>query len=681
MGRGEDEGKQELDEQSGVQKSDPPPPGIAKMLAGVGGDSGSDDSHRMVMRVGGGDIPDDADERQYGSEEGDHAALAAQALAAGDLRRAIYHLGRALANDPSRAAWLALLDRWIVATGASALDLVPLTDPQYFGTLETSAHMMRLGNRPDHHMEVIPGVSPHYYAKVGVHAYILAAQNRLKEAIDLLLRLARVKPEIPYLVWITRWQDRPNFAAALDADLVAAAGAGVIQRHPGTYEFFTDGRAEIAAYLPLFRVAYAAFPQHPGISSLYSMLLRKNGAFDEAVRVARMAPDSYNTFTALAMGEAARGDQNACIAAYQRAVALDPQNVAARNDIANAYLLQGKLSEALATYEESTRLDPSDPFELAFTQVAYLRYLQQPSLSSEWLAKLRELAQSQQNARHMLSIIGAPYLGKLPYASEAIINGLRNLLASQDGAAPRPSDPMKISATIIESPSARLALQRTLATRGVALEMTVAKAPTPDTRQPLRPVEYQIWTYHGMDPLPAVAPPDSDVSAHIASLVRRPYTLDGWHSLARALGEWLDPAALPSLLGVMVHPPAAPAGWHEWDWIASVQLASALTIAYVDTGWEGSRRHAALTYLMYGPMDWSGAAAIIATALLARQDMRIHIAFDQLCLDLWNHAPDDGPWALEPALVYGLLFTKSFSREARSQIQAYFARERGCTAS
>jgi hypothetical protein len=131
-----------------------------------------------------------------------------------------------------------------------------------------------------------------------------------------------------------------------------------------------------------------------------------------------------------------------------------------------------------------------------------------------------------------------------------------------------------------------------------------------------------------------------------------------------------------SLLGVMVHPPAAPVGWDEWDWVIAIQLASALTIASIDAGWEGSRRKAALTSLIYGLMDWSGAAALIAMAVLARQDRRVNIEFDRICRDLWHFGPGSAEWPLEQAMVFGLIFIDAYSDEAKAHIDAYFERMR-----
>lgn len=78
----------------------------------------------MAIRTGKQPLPEDPDERRYEKEQGAEAELAQQALQAGDLKRSIYHLGLALASDPTRSEWLVLLDQWMGAAGANESPIV-----------------------------------------------------------------------------------------------------------------------------------------------------------------------------------------------------------------------------------------------------------------------------------------------------------------------------------------------------------------------------------------------------------------------------------------------------------------------------------------------------------------------------------------------------------------------------
>jgi len=670
----------------GPQESGQPgSPDLAELLKQQIAQQKDDGVHRMVLRVGEQKPPDDHDEQAYASDQEEHDEIARNALQSGDFKRSVYHLGLALASDPARDEWLALLDQWIAVVGPRALDLVPLNDEQYFATLQASQRLMSMGNTPTHRMEVTPVVGKNYHAKVAVHAYILASQGRIKEAVALLLQLFQVKPEIPYVLWLSRWQDQPGFADALEPEQVVPIAAQLMKKYPGAYVFSERGRAEMSHYLPLLRETLTALSDEQtsesffSIALVYAMALRKAGSFEEAARIARALPaTSYQALVALAMAEGALGNLDASIAAYQQALTLQPNDVAVRNDLGTLLLTQGKLVEALAFYEESTQLDPSDPYQDAFAHIAYLKYLQAPP-SEAWLERLKTLAQRQGMASRLLYFLQAPYIGKLPFPGEALINLMCNIKAKSAAGELKlkAGSTIDIGLSSIEAPSARLAARLMLDARGVSFRLGVAEALSPDPRQPLRPVEYQLWRYEGMDPTPAVPPPDPAITGSIAALAQTPYALDRWHAPARALGQRLGQTALMSLLGVMVYPPATPAGWDEWDWVISIQLASALTIASIDAGWEGSRRKAALNSLIYGPMDWSGAAALIAMAALARQDRRVNIEFDRICRDLWHFGPGSAEWPLEQAMVFGLIFVDAYSDEAKAHIDAYFERMRG----
>lgn len=665
------------EEEPGGQSSEPPE--SAKQAQEILQHMEQDDGvHRMVLRASNQPLPEDPDEKIYDQDEGEHAEIAQRALQTGDFKRAIYHLGLALAGDPVRAEWLALLDRWIAATGPRALDFVPLDDEVYFSTLLASKQLMSQGNTPMHRMEVTPLVGKNYHARVAVHAYILAAQGKVREAVTLLLQLLQVKQEIPYILWLTRWQDRPGFAEALEPALVGSVAVRVMQKYPGTYVFSERGRAEIEQYLPLLRKTYEVISGREmdegalTAAFVYAMGLRKSGAFEEAARVARGLPASYQTLVALAMAEDALGNSDASVEAYRRALSLQPDDVAVRNDLGTLFLKQGKLDEALAYYEESARLDPSDPFQDALAYSAYIHYLQTPA--EEWIERLKTLAQSQGSARRLVYHLQAPYIGALTYPGEALINVMRGMKARSAAGEFKlgPGGKFEIGLSSLEAPSAQLATRLMLDAYGVSYTISAADVLTPDPRQPLRPVEYRIWRYNGMEPAPAVEPPAPAIAQSIAEIARVPYALERWYALARPLGQRLGTDALMSLLGVMVHPPATPEGWETWDWLSAVQIASALTITAIDNGWEGSRRKAALTSLIYGPMDWSGAAALIALAVLAQQDRRINIEFDHICRDLWRFGRGSAAWPHEPAMVYGLIFLNSYSEEAQEYIDAYF---------
>lgn len=131
-----------------------------------------------------------------------------------------------------------------------------------------------------------------------------------------------------------------------------------------------------------------------------------------------------------------------------------------------------------------------------------------------------------------------------------------------------------------------------------------------------------------------------------------PFNVDAWREPARRLFQELGPQGLGDLLAVMAHPSAPPDARPAWDWIRQAQIASALTIAQLgDSMWEGSLRRDALLSLVYGPMDWSGVAGLVALASLATHEPALALSVEEIYLDLLNYQPSEGAWALYKPLA------------------------------
>src|SRR5450631_2963660 len=70
-----------------------------ELLHQQAGQQKDDNVHRMALRTGNQELPEDLAEQAYGGDQGEHAVIARQALQTGDFKRSIYHLGLALASD------------------------------------------------------------------------------------------------------------------------------------------------------------------------------------------------------------------------------------------------------------------------------------------------------------------------------------------------------------------------------------------------------------------------------------------------------------------------------------------------------------------------------------------------------------------------------------------------------
>lgn len=82
-----------------------------------------------------------------------------------------------------------------------------------------------------------------------------------------------------------------------------------------------------------------------------------------------------------------------------------------------------------------------------------------------------------------------------------------------------------------------------------------------------------------------------------------------------------------------------------------MQVAAALIIANLDSGWEGSQRKRTLYSLLYGPVDWIVDAAIIALGTLARRDPAIRQEVEQAFAWMRQQIPTEGFTCFEYPLV------------------------------
>ena len=120
-------------------------------------------------------------------------------------------------------------------------------------------------------------------------------------------------------------------------------------------------------------------------------------------------------------------------------------------------------------------------------------------------------------------------------------------------------------------------------------------------------------------------------------------------SAARDAAAGLGADALPDLIALLVHPPAAPANILAWDWTVLVQTAASLAIGALPGG------RAALLDVLDGPEDWTSCAAAIALAEIALDEETARDAIRDRFVAILKDRPDRGYWCLEAPLVLSLL--------------------------
>jgi hypothetical protein len=227
--------------------------------------------------------------------------------------------------------------------------------------------------------------------------------------------------------------------------------------------------------------------------------------------------------------------------------------------------------------------------------------------------------------------------------------------------------------TSLEAPANRLVHELLCAEAGIddSLEVSYGEIQSPDPRKPRGKVKWQLWRYEDTTPVKLFEPPPAAVTHGIARVAAEPYSLRRWMKEGERLGRSLGPARAGEVLAVMVHPPPPPDERSAVTWVQEIQFAAAFTIAGLDEGWFGSRRHEVLLDLARGPMDWSVTAAIVTLAHIARNEPAAREQVGVLFAALWNNIPRPGycPWDYALACVWQWL--PDLDASLREELERY----------
>ncbi|MEM1347913.1 MAG: tetratricopeptide repeat protein [Myxococcota bacterium] len=560
----------------------------------------------------------------------DEATQAKRAFLKGDLRRAAYHVGRALAMEPAHSAWRLLLDQ-IIATSEDPQELVPL-DPDVDA------------------------------AAAATHAYVLASTGILDHAVDLLGQCIEVTPSNAYLEWLNLWFTDRDVRAEVADDTLMHLMRRVLVKCPKDVLEHEGDHAHLARLVEHLDRAIPDPVREPLLASLLSSLHRKLGRLDRALVLARASFEAdarWQTAVPLAIAHRMRGDLDAALHAYRAALELDPDELSVRLDIADMLCAHGRLGEGLAALEAVLEREPEHPW--ALPHALYYRCLVHQD--TRWREALH--AYTHEHPRNFdavqllrsLDVQLSPFVGYLPEPGEALIHLMRSIEQDPDEDF---DEPIEISVSALEAPSARLALEQYFIRRfGEArFELEIQHIQTPDPRYPVGPVAFLLWSYVGADaqtPLPNMAAPPDHIFERVRAIAERPYTLDAWLELARGAAKHLGPGDVEGLLAAMIHPTIAPEEFPTWTWIQRIQVAAALLIANLDEPWHGSRRKAALTSLVRGPMDWVVDAAVLALTEIALDDDHAAEDIFDLFADLLESISRDAYCCYEYTLVCNML--------------------------
>ncbi|MFI7284390.1 tetratricopeptide repeat protein [Micromonospora chersina] len=512
-------------------------------------------------------------------------ALARLALAEGDLRHAADHVAAALVQAPTLPEVHETLAR-LAAAGGGDLDLFPLGPHAFVGAVVARAHL-------------------------------LAAAGRPAEGLDLLAAATGYAPAAEWAA--VPWVTAPDLPERLDPERTARILMQICAAAPDPVP--RRLRDPLRPYLTLARNAVTVHPAHPLLLGAASALARRLGEVALAVTWASRGVRAQPTkLGEVWLGYAYRsaGRTRDALAALERAVALDPDDLAIYADIAGTLADNGRLDEALAWIDRALTRDPT--FDCAVHTAHRLRFQRDGDVGH--LVALADFVRDHPDDTHEHGDLaeccrGRPWLGQVTPAGGPVLDALRQALAAEAGA------PVAVRLDGLEPPSA----MRTAAAAAPGLAVEVAAVPEPDPREPRRATTCQLWRYDGTVAAPTLPTPSAEAAERIRQLAHPawphpPAAYDAAVALAT-----LD---LSDLLALLVHPPAAPAtalgrvlaGQDPSLWVRCVQVWACLGLLHhrTDEPWAESTRRRTLLELVWGVEDWITEAALFALVTAAWVD-------------------------------------------------------------
>jgi tetratricopeptide (TPR) repeat protein len=584
------------------------------------------------------------------SQSPEQAARAAvAAFDKGELSVAAKAIGRALLSDPHRREWLALLSQ-IVEAAPDPLELIP-----------SRSEGMSVGS-------------------IAVRAYTKFKGRKYHEAIELILKAALAAPQTPYLDWALAWLKRPDVANTLNCVKLTARFQSLLEEMPNL-RASPDGGTNLLLRIPqlISRIRETQICDAEFLLTVVEVLRGipdLAGAY-AAAREAHEIEPSRASCLALASVYRDQGDADRAGMWYQAGLEINPDDVEIRNLLGDMLWEAGRLDEAEHWYRAALEGDlTNDWASPSYLAVRFERTGDEDA--KEKLDAYVEANPQNSRARVLADRFGPYFSAWLPEPAEASLGIVRMMVEKWH--AGEDVNISGISLSWLEAPSVYLAYKLELAHEGRRGQLTidVEAVPRPDVRLPRVPVNYQVWRYNGTKPMPALTEPPERTKDAVAFIAASPYNLKTWFQQAAEIGPQFGPGRAREVLAVMVHPPRLREGFWPWTWVQHVQIAAALILARLETGWKGSVRRQVLLDLANGPLDWTTNAAILALAVLADAEPEIVDEIAAFFNELLREAPQGGYICHLHTLVCSYQRLPNLSARERSELTQWRRRlERG----
>ena len=325
-------------------------------------------------------------------------AQAREALDRGEMHHAADHLAGAIAQAPTRPETHELLSR-LAARAGGALELFPLEQHAFVGTVVARAHLLAAAGRPEDGLPLLAAASGH----------------------------------TPGVDWAgVPWVSDPALGLRMEPGLLART---IMQLCTAVGDPAPEaGRRSLQPYLTVVRNAIAAHAEHPLLLGAGSALARRVGqadlAVDWAARGARLRPSKL---AEIWLGYAYRsaGRLPEALAALRRAVTHDPDDLSVYADIAGTLADHGHLDEALTWANRALDRDPT--FDCAVHTAHRLRFQSDGDLSH--LIRLADFARDHPDDTHEHTDLAeccadVPWLSRVPTAPDTPLDPRRAPIAA-----------------------------------------------------------------------------------------------------------------------------------------------------------------------------------------------------------------------------------------------------------
>ncbi|MGK0184500.1 MAG: tetratricopeptide (TPR) repeat protein [Verrucomicrobiales bacterium] len=580
--------------------------------------------------------------------------IARRAVSEGDLPHAAFHVACALADNPLREDWKALLAA-IAGRSKSPDELLEIEDDEV------------------------------YIGIVAGRAFVLEQEGRFSEALNLIGEAIEYDPRISYLPWATEWLLRAkatDVAAAVSSDTMTEFLHGLLR--VGALEMVDDSHREAFC-----RAVVSAVGDMPAASGDFEYarcaILRRMEKFDEALVIAdalHLAEQSWRSAICVAMVYREMGNADKALAFYREAANIDPSEVTTYLDMGDVLLGAGQYDEAAREFDKACIIEDESPW--AYPSLLYSRYFSDEGSEDEkahLLTELQEFAAAHPDneraadlVEHLQHLSEQPYIDFLPEPQEAIVHMVRHLL--EDGT-PIETDSLNVGLSHLEAPSAVMACRDSLnlfaGQDRCELILSVNQLQQPDPRECPPDSIARLWSYDGYEATRAVGPPASAaVKSAVIALAEQPFHLDTWWQKAEELAAHWDDSHFADLLACMVHPPESRMDSMPWIWIQQVQTAAAFLLAPVCArSWVSSPDANPLLAVCYGTKDWIVNGAVIALTRLAltQKDERLRADVTTALEDLEATRPDGGFCCYMHCLTSHQLLIPGLTTERRNVLQ------------